>query len=455
MKNGIRRGVIEGFYGHPWSPRQRERMVDLLAQWELDTFLCSPKDQPNHRIYWQEPFGEAAIAQLKILVDRGKNIGVDVGTSLSPGLTLEYSNPQHLDSQLHRLSQLSAIGCNLVGIFLDDIPGELQTDKDKKMFSTIVEAQLHFTNSLYERSCSQGLGMEFIVCPTQYYGIGNEESISTFGSGLNRDQKLMWTGRQICSPTLTYADAQILERGTGHKPFYWDNYPVNDVAMTYQLHIGPLRGREPAMLENMSGYLANPMELFESSLIPLRTMADFFSDPHAYDPDRAWDAVVEKTFAISSERDAFRHFGRTVHDSCLNGDASPDVSMVLNRAAFLWRTAESSSACDLLKNLSTEIAMNSQTLLSPDFTLKDLQSEIHPWVVKYELGGRAIGYLAQMLGENPNFDDINRNQQNAKKLTQILDEIHENRYRVYGDHLEMLLSDLIDELNWASERIEK
>ena len=203
MKNVIRRGVIEGFYGHPWSPRQRERMIDLLAQWKLDTFLCSPKDQPNHRIYWQEPFSELALAQIKSLVDRGKGVGVDVGTSLSPGLTLEYSNPQHLDSQMHRLSQLNSIGCSLVGIFLDDIPGDLQTDGDKKMFSTIIDAQLYFTNTLYERARSQGITMEFIVCPTQYCGIGNEEYISTFGTGLNADLKLMWTGRQICSPRPT------------------------------------------------------------------------------------------------------------------------------------------------------------------------------------------------------------------------------------------------------------
>ncbi len=455
MKNVIRRGVIEGFYGHPWSPRQRERMIDLLAQWKLDTFLCSPKDQPNHRIYWQEPFSELALAQIKSLVDRGKGVGVDVGTSLSPGLTLEYSNPQHLDSQMHRLSQLNSIGCSLVGIFLDDIPGDLQTDGDKKMFSTIIDAQLYFTNTLYERARSQGITMEFIVCPTQYCGIGNEEYISTFGTGLNADLKLMWTGRQICSPTLTYADAAILVRSTDHKPFYWDNYPVNDVAMTYQLHIGPLRGREPAMIENMSGYLANPMELFESSLIPLRTLALFFVDPHSYDPDKAWDIAVSEIFAVQSERDAFHHFGRTVQDSCLNGDASPDVSIVLSRSAFLWRTRDSTSACALLKELSTEIAMNSQTLLSPNFTLKALQSEIHPWVVKYEMGGRAIAYLAQMFAENPNFGDIARNEESVERLTQILHELHSNRYRVFGDHLEMMIRDLIDELKWAVDRIKK
>ena len=76
-----RKGVIEGYYGRPWTVLQRERLIGLLGDWNLDTFLCSPKDQPDHRIYWKEPLSESALAKLKNLVDVGKSVGVDVGTS--------------------------------------------------------------------------------------------------------------------------------------------------------------------------------------------------------------------------------------------------------------------------------------------------------------------------------------------------------------------------------------
>ena len=71
------------------------------------------------------------------------------------------------------------------------------------------------------------------------------------------------------------------------------------------------------------------------------------------------------------------------------------------------------------------------------------------------MGGRAIAYLAQMLAENPNFGDIARNEESVERLTQILHELHSNRYRVFGDHLEMMIRDLIDELKWAVDRIKK
>jgi len=455
MKIEPRRGVIEGFYGRPWTTEQRERMIDLLGEWKLDTFLCSPKDQPSHRVYWQEPYSEAELSKLRNLVERGKKVGVDVGTSLSPGLTLEYSNPDHLQSQLARVIQLSDLGSPLVGIFLDDIPTTLQTVRDRENFADIVEAQIHFVNGLYQKILEAGMELDIIVCPTQYCGIGNEEYISKFGSGLHSDLNLMWTGRQICSTTLTYGDAEILRQSTGHKPFYWDNYPVNDVAMTYELHIGPLRGRESRVIENMSGYLANPMELFESSLIPLRTSANFFKDPEHYDPDSAWQQAVTELLrgATPEEMQAFLHFGRTVQDSCLNGDASPDVSKALNDAAFKWRTGDGIGAAAIFESLAAEISRHAAILCSADFTLSALQKEIMPWVMKYQLGGVVMGEISSVLRANLTMPDEKSINNAINRVQELLNMTHANRYRVFGDHLEMLLRDLIEEFRWAKERL--
>ena len=58
---------------------------------------------------------------------------------------------------------------------------------------------------------------------------------------------LFWTGRAICSPTLDLDDAQRFAATTGRPPLFWDNYPVNDVAMGFELHIGPYRGRDPQL----------------------------------------------------------------------------------------------------------------------------------------------------------------------------------------------------------------
>ncbi len=40
------RGVIEGFYGRPWTHQQRLSLIDFLADRGMNTFVYSPKDDP-------------------------------------------------------------------------------------------------------------------------------------------------------------------------------------------------------------------------------------------------------------------------------------------------------------------------------------------------------------------------------------------------------------------------
>ena len=37
-------GVIEGFYGPPWSRAERLQLFDWLAAWGLNTYLYAPKE---------------------------------------------------------------------------------------------------------------------------------------------------------------------------------------------------------------------------------------------------------------------------------------------------------------------------------------------------------------------------------------------------------------------------
>ena len=42
-------GVIEGFYGPPWSDAERRTLLDWMARFGLGTWLYAPKDDPWHR----------------------------------------------------------------------------------------------------------------------------------------------------------------------------------------------------------------------------------------------------------------------------------------------------------------------------------------------------------------------------------------------------------------------
>ena len=50
------KGVIEGFYGRPWSQSQRLELLERMQQLGLNTYLYCPKDDLKHRALWREPY---------------------------------------------------------------------------------------------------------------------------------------------------------------------------------------------------------------------------------------------------------------------------------------------------------------------------------------------------------------------------------------------------------------
>ena len=40
------RGIVEGFYGNPWTHEQRLELLGFMASRGLNTFVYTPKDDP-------------------------------------------------------------------------------------------------------------------------------------------------------------------------------------------------------------------------------------------------------------------------------------------------------------------------------------------------------------------------------------------------------------------------
>jgi len=49
------RGVIEGFYGPPWSHQDRLDMIRFMGRVGMNMYFYGPKDDPFHREKWREP----------------------------------------------------------------------------------------------------------------------------------------------------------------------------------------------------------------------------------------------------------------------------------------------------------------------------------------------------------------------------------------------------------------
>ena len=53
MNSSFFAGIVEGFYGRPWTPAQRHRLFGWMRAWGLSTYFYTPKDDLKHRTRWR------------------------------------------------------------------------------------------------------------------------------------------------------------------------------------------------------------------------------------------------------------------------------------------------------------------------------------------------------------------------------------------------------------------
>ena len=66
------RGVVEGFYGTPWSQADRLSMLQFCHEHKLNAYIYAPKDDAYHRAKWREMYPADKMADLQALIDESK-----------------------------------------------------------------------------------------------------------------------------------------------------------------------------------------------------------------------------------------------------------------------------------------------------------------------------------------------------------------------------------------------
>ena len=445
------RGVIEGFYGTPWSHEQRLRGLAHFSDFGFNRYLLAPKDDPWHRYDWRSALSEDFLNRVSDLIAQGRKNAVTVAVAISPGLTVEYSNANDVKAIMVRFKQLHGIGVREFGLFLDDIPARLQSEKDSAKFNSIMQAHSFYCNAVWAELKKLDSDNTLAICPLQYHGKATEEYITEFGNALDPELALIWTGREICSEYLDVSDAKVFQANTNHTPLYWDNYPVNDVAMLHELHVGPIEGREKG-LENYSlGYFANPMDRFELSLISLNTIGDYLWDTQGYDPQSSWEYSLTVLADNPGDRAAIRNLLRACFESCLRVNPAPDFSAMLEAASFSWKTGKPAQAAQLLNTHANQMLNDVATIKSAQFSKPHWREESMKWLTKYEAVGKALLEIARIVGncgvsKNSN---LSGSKADLDQITTIRASLNSDPTRLFGSGLDMTLAELADEIRWS------
>jgi hypothetical protein len=147
--------------------------------------------------------------------------------------------------------------------------------------------------------------VEWWICPSYYsedvllervFGRFEPDFLETLAQYLPPNIACFWTGPFVVSKSITLAHVRRIAKRIKRPLILWDNYPVNDLSMSDELHIGPLTGRDPRLPECVYGYLNNPLLQEELSFMPLATCLDYAQAPANYRAESSWTKIVRQRF---------------------------------------------------------------------------------------------------------------------------------------------------------------
>lgn len=289
-------GVVEGFYGRPWTAAQRRQLFGWLKTNGLNAYMYAPKDDAKHRAVWRERYNRAEAAELAALVRDCRRHGVRFIYAISPGLDMRFSAPADLQSLRAKLKQVYGLGVRDFAVLFDDIPPAL-SPADRSRFGTPAAAQAHVANVVLGWVRAWTRGGRLLFCPTEYCGrfaqpsVAESSYLRTLGEQLAPEIGVLWTGPEIISEVIPVDSIRELHQVLHRKPVLWDNLHANDYDMR-RLYLGPYAGRPGELRGEIAGILLNPNCQFEANFVPVRTLGAYVRLGMGYVPAAAYQEAL-------------------------------------------------------------------------------------------------------------------------------------------------------------------
>ena len=287
-------GVIEGFYGPPWTHEERLDLIRFCAAEGLTTWVHAPKDDPYHRDRWSEPYPDDELARLGELAHAAREAGVDFAYAIAPGLSICYSQERDFEQLVAKCEQVRSVGVSTFQLLWDDVEHTFSCAQDDERYGheerPSAAAQAELSNRFAASVDQTG---RLVVCPMGYAGTGDSAYRRVFRRLLDPGIVAYWTGPEVVSLAIAREELDAAVARFGDRDLLiWDNYPVNDFDPG-RLFLGPLRGRDPRLASGrLVGLIANAMLQAVPSKLALATVADFVRDPGGYDALRSFGRAL-------------------------------------------------------------------------------------------------------------------------------------------------------------------
>ena len=439
------RGVVEGFYGTPWSHQARIKQLKFYGENKMNTYIYGPKDDPYHSApNWRLPYPEKEATQLQELVTVANDNEVDFVWAIHPGQDIKW-NQEDRDFLIAKFEKMYQLGIRSFAVFFDDISGE----------GTNPQKQAELLNYIDENFVQTKPDVTpLIMCPTEYnksWANPDGNYLTTLGDNLNPSIQIMWTGDRVVSDITRDGIDWINER-IKRPAYIWWNFPVSDYVRDHLL-LGPVYGNDTTIAKQMSGFVANPMEHAEASKIAIYGVASYAWNPTKYDTWRTWKEAIRTILPNAAEE--LECFAIHNSDLGINGhkyrrEESQDIQPAAERflESYIRNGQYDKADFETLLNIFERMIESSDILLV-DTENKPLIQEITPWLYQFRLLAETGQEVFKMVESQKAHSCFLRKYKHVKALQQQMFDIdqtyNQNPYQPGVKTATKVIKPLIDQ----------
>lgn len=404
------RGVIEGYYGVPYSAEVTADLFRFMARYKLNTYMYGAKSDPYHSRYWdqaypeelneeQKRFGMMTQDIMRQLCDVAHRTKVNFIWSIHPGWSfMDKEEEDVLDRIMSKFELMHELGVRGFGVFVDDVGVPYDKPRQSLCASRLSELQERIDRKWNSPDADPSEKVEPLQYVPQLYAFswakpelarGFWESLRSVPDKVN----IYTTGRNVWSVPNS-RDLSILDEYIGRDLSWWWNYPCNDVdvtkifiADTYTNFADETHIDSSALLEqslSLKTIVINPMQQGALSKIPLFSVGNYTWNMDAFDNMPSWHAAVsaavgdEMAETLESLVPYLRYYDEDAPLSRLIGEFKAAYGSDLSAAADSYSAAIREelnrivSACDRIAQMEHS-SVESDRLFYAD---------LRPWLLK-------------------------------------------------------------------------
>lgn len=397
------RGIVEGYYGVPYSRDVTKDIFRYMARFKLNTYMYGAKSDPYHSQYWESPYPTSITADqekigyltqdmLRDITSEAHRCKVNFIWAIHPGGAFTNSgNTTVVSNIMKKFEAMYDLGVRQFGVFVDDVgvptdAATLQLNADRV---TEIQNLIDAKWNIEEAEPSDTVKPLFFVPQLYVLSWSSVEGCQKFFGALNKvpsKVQIFITGNYVWTvPNST--DLATAKSYLGRNLAWWWNYPCNDNDVTKlfpmdtysnfsdEKHISA-SARMEQNLQGTETLLSNPMQQGEVSKISFFSIADYAWNNSAFNNEKSWEASFEavcgKEYATSLRKLApyLRYYD------------SDDLATLIS--TFKSNTSSESARNNLRKKVC-DLHAASQHLIqmknSEENSLKLLYQDMSPWLI--------------------------------------------------------------------------